>query len=228
MEQRKADGVLVVTQRVEDARLVQADNLTQGALGDAVAKLPGTTFKMELNDRMEVTSFEGENPPPRIVAGKQGAGFLMVSLMDEDGWKELAQITFFQPEGPIRKGDQWSRPMSHSWGPLGEWKGRIAFQYGGQRQQLHAMPYVLQLRHHPAAGKDAAFPLPLGDPAFVIRQAGGVIHFDAQQGRVAAAEELFHVTGKFDIALLGQNTTLELEERQEFAIRVHSQNPWAK
>ena len=63
-------------------------------------------------------------------------------------------------------------------------------------------------------------PFQIAKAAFQAQEAGGAIYFDADQGKVTAAEERFRVRGVLNIVLLGQNTPVELEEEQTFRIRM--------
>jgi SAM-dependent methyltransferase len=124
------DGGLVVRQKVEAARLTQADAAAQAPLTALLDKTRGATITITLNARREVVKLEGV-PEGVAVAGDHPRPAMAVlqvqSVLDRDGWKELAQLTFFQPQGPARKGQQWARPASHDWGLLGGWAGQVRY-----------------------------------------------------------------------------------------------------
>ncbi|MSQ96106.1 MAG: hypothetical protein EXR98_16345 [Gemmataceae bacterium] len=216
------DGSLVVVQKVEGARLLQADDLTRSTIGGAVGQLPGTTHTLHLSPQMDVTKLEGGAGGAKVGNFKVngGAGMQMASLLDRDGWKELAQVTFFQMDQPLKVNDRWSKPMTHNWGGLGSWHGKINYAYVGQQQNLHKVAYGLQLAYRaPNAGMIAG--MKINGAQFQPQQAEGTILFDAAKGRVVAAEERFRVRGVINTNLLGQNTLLEIDEDQHFLIRIH-------
>src|SRR5262249_25959116 len=127
VEKRTDDGGLVVRQKVEGVRLASADPALQAWLNELLRKTDGATFTWTLNARREVTHFTGPRETPKVFAGVNplgGPGFLLWSFLDPDGWKELAQLTLFRPPSPVRKGEKWARPLTHSWGPLGSWNGQ--------------------------------------------------------------------------------------------------------
>ena len=62
----------------------------------------------------------------RVERGAE-AGFMVTSVMDEDGWKEMAQLSFFVPEEQTSGSQTWVRKMTHDFGPLGSWAGETHY-----------------------------------------------------------------------------------------------------
>jgi hypothetical protein len=216
------DGSRVVEQKIESAKLLQADDLTKPLVADAVAQMVGKTFKLELSPKMDVTKFDGDVGGMKVAGG--GMGLQMASLLDRDGWKELAQATFFQFDQPLKVKDTWSKPMTHNWGALGTWSGKIHYRYDGKQQNLHRVAYGLQLAYKaPAAG--AVGLMKVNNANFQPQQAEGYLLFDSARGRVIGAEERFRVKGVINASFVGQNTQIEIEEDQHFAIRIHDKAP---
>ncbi len=210
---------LEIQQKVEGARLLQADSLTQTLLAPAVLKLPGTTFTIHLDDKMDVKKFETAGLPGAALA--QGAmGLQLASLLDQDGWKEMARTTFFQPNRPLKAGAKWSQPMTHNWGPLGSWNGKIHYAYAGGKGPLHQFAYGLELSYQAPKGEGGLGMMRFANAAFQARQAGGAIVFDADKGKVIEARERFLVRGRLSLLLLGQNTPVAIEEDQVFHVRI--------
>lgn len=215
------DDGLSVKQKIESATLLQADELTQGLLAGPLAQLPGTAFAMKIGPRGEVTQFAGAGGAMQagVATVPGGLGVQMASLLDTDGWKELAQATFYQPEERARAG-QWKRPLTHNWGPLGSWAGDVTYAYPGPDKAAQVkVPYTLRLAYQPPRGP-GALPLQITASKFQPVQAGGVLLFDTRQGRTVAAEERFAVRGAVVLMLLGQNTPAEVEEEQLFQMRL--------
>ncbi len=226
---KQADGSLVLRQKVEAARLDQADPLTAPLLADPIKKLPGTVFTITLNPQREVTKFEGHQEMVQVAGGNLLAGqpFQMASLLDKDGWKELTQSAFFAPERPLRAGERWDRKLTHGWGPLGSWTGQALYAHSGTQGAVHRIAYVLNLAYQPPKGA-GALPFQIGNAAFKCQEAGGNIYYDADKARVVAVEERFRVQGVLSISLLGQNVPIELAEEQTFRLRMTDQNPMQK
>jgi len=217
VEKMNDDGSMEVKQKVEEANLLQADPLTQPLVLPQLKTMPGTVFTIHFNKNMEVTEFLA--PPIQGAIGRNDLGLQMASLMDRDGWKEMAEVSFFQPNRPLKAGSQWERIISHSWGDFGKWTGKVHYRYEGKQKSLHKIGYVLKVAHEaPKAGGQL-----IGKAAFQAQAALGNIYFDGDQGKVLAAEERFHVKGVLEINLLGQKTPVEMEEQQTFTLRLFGQ-----
>jgi len=218
VEKMNDDGSMDVKQKIEEANLLQADPLTQPLVLPQLKKMPGTVFTIHFNKNMEVTEFL--SPPIQAAIGRNGLGLQMASLLDRDGWKEMAEVSFFQPNRPLKAGSQWDRIISHSWGDFGKWTGKVHYRYEGKQKSLHKIGYVLKLAHEaPKVGGENL----VGKAAFQAQAAHGNIYFDADQGKVLSAEERFHVKGVLEINLLGQKTPVEMEEQQTFTLRLFGQ-----
>lgn len=217
-----AEGGFIVKQKVEEAKLLQADALTQGLLSGAIAKLPGTVFTVHLDDKIEVTKFEGAVDGPQFAAPKvpAGPGLQMASLMDMDAWKEMAHATFFQYGHPLVPKARWSKPMTHNWGPLGAWAGTIHYAYSGRQKDLHKVDYKLELAYQPPKAGATIMATPIQGAKFAPPEAVGSILFDAAGGKVIALEERFLVRGQITLSLLGQNAIVSIQEEQHFLMRI--------
>lgn len=218
VEKINDDGSMEVKQKIEEASLLQADALTQPLVLPELKKLPGTVFTIRFNKDLEVVEFRA--PPIKAIIGRNDLGLQMASLMDRDGWKEMAEVTFFQPNRPLKVGSRWDRPFTHSWGDFGKWTGKVHYGYEGEQKSLHKVAYALKLTHEPP--KEVVANL-VGKAAFQLQAANGNIYFAADQGKVLAAEEYFRVRGALEINVLGQKTPVEMEEEQVFKLRVFGQ-----
>jgi hypothetical protein len=216
-----ADGSLVVQQKVEKAKLLEADELTGAAIAEMVARLPGTTFTLHLSPKMDVTKFEAASLPPGVVPLAGGKGMQMVSLLDRDGWKELAQATFFQMDQPLKANARWSKGLTHHWGSLGSWDGQVKYTYLGKEGAHHKIGYGLQLAYKAPKAGAAIGGMQILGAEFRAPDAAGVLVFDAVRGKVVAAEERFRVKGVLTTSILGEKTAIEIDEDQHFLIRIH-------
>jgi hypothetical protein len=236
VEKRLPEGGFQVVQRVEAARLDGADEVFQTLLGDSIDRLKGQTFKLTLDPYLEVIAFEGTTDPVKALQGTSflgGPALMLASLMDQDGWRELARLSFFMPEQPLKQGARWERPMTHGWGPLGGWTGKAAYAYlgpqavPGQKKPLQRVGYQYDLTYEaPKAGAGVpGVPLQVNQAKFQPPAASGVIYYDADRARVAAVEERFQVRGNLHLNLLGANTPVELEETQSIRLQIFDRPP---
>jgi hypothetical protein len=231
IEKRLPDGGLKVRQKVEAVRLGNADAALQAQLNALLQQMRGATFTLTLNARRQVTALEGSEEAIQVFGKANPLGgqtFLLWSFLDRDGWKELAELSFFRPEKPLRAGEKWSRPLSHSWGPLGRWVGQAGYVDTGPRDGLERFAYQLDLKYLPAAPGAGELPFQIDRADFRPRVARGNIAFDARKERVAAAEEQFHVEGLLAITCLGTSVVVAMDEQQLFRLRLLDHNPLTK
>ncbi len=224
---KNEDGSMVVEQKVEGVRLSNADPALQVKLNEMLQKTKGASFTMTLNADREVTKFEGGTQAFKVFdAGNPlgGPSFLLWSFMDRDGWKELAQLSFFQPPNDVRRGQRWDRAMKHSWGPLGAWDGKMHFQATGKQREMERYDYALDLAYRPPT-KRGGLPFEIGQSRFQIQAARGAIAYDPKRGRVAAAEERFHVRGMLAVSFAGIDSAVQMDEMQLFQLRIVDKNP---
>jgi len=228
LDTRNPDGSLKVTQKVEQAELTRADALTQTVVGQLLGQLVGSTFQIAVDPDGRVVAFQGAKGRIQAAAGNNplgGQSFLMASIIDPDGWREIAELTFFRPQDPADGDPRWERPVKHSWGPLGSWTGRVAYARTGREDSMDRVRYTYKLAYQAPKGDAGGLPFQIVRADFKHQEAGGSIEFDKAKGRVVKAEEHFPVQGNLTMGLLGQETPVDLEETQDFRIRILEARP---
>ena len=224
------NGSRTVEQTVIDAKLVSADALSRAAMGEAVTKLKGRTFAFKLNQLQEVEDFAAGKEGQKSIKIKapfdvlNTEGFRITSVIDQDGWKELAQLSFFVPRDQQQA---WVGQMRHDWDALGSWEGETTYRLGREQKNLLPVKYAHKMKYTaPKEGGAGGLPFEIGDANFKPNTAGGLIQYDLRAGRVTAVQENFHVLGELDADVLGQKTKIQVEEQQVFTLRLLDQNPW--
>lgn len=218
-----ADGSITVTQTVQAGKLLDATADMKEPLTDAIKKAVGAKFEMAIAQNGKVTALKGLDDPLRVKVGRdvERQTLRLWSVLDADAWKELAGLTFFQPDksGVDQK---WTRDFAHDWGPLGSWLGRTDYQTAkvANRDGTHAIGYAHVISHRPAKGGGGNLPVAFTNVSFPSVQAGGAIRYDPKVNRVTAAEELFHVRGGVTAAFGGADAAVEVEEKQRFRLAV--------
>jgi len=227
VDRRDPDGSLSVTQTVEQAELTRGDALTQAIIRELLGKLVGSTLRIAVDAEGRVVALEGAKGRIRAAAGNDplaGQSLLMASIIDPDGWKEIAQLTFFRPPAQSA-GKKWDRAVTHRWGPLGSWSGRASYAQQDRDGALDRFSYALKLGYQPPKGGAGGLPFQVLRSDFRHQEAGGTIEFDAAKGRVVRARERFPVKGNLTIGLLGQEVPVELDESQDFLVRILEEKP---
>lgn len=217
-----------VTQVVSDTRLLKADPLSQAVFTQSLADMKGQKFTYTINKFSEVVSMEGHEDKTKLVDVQQpkSKGVLVSSVIDEDGWKELAQLTLFQPPPDRRRARSFVRKTTHDWGNLGRWYGNTDFRQTGSRGSRKQYGYQHKLEYIPP-DKDAAaagdLPFDVQKADFHAYQAQGTIQFNEKQNRVEMVREVFHARGNVATEMLGIASEVTVEEKQLFTITVTGQ-----
>lgn len=218
-----ADGSITVTQTVQGGKLLDASPDMKEPLTDTLKKAVGAKFEMAIAQNGKVTSLKGLDDPLQLKLGRdvEKQTLRLWSVLDADAWKELAGLTFFQPDKP-GVDTKWFRDFSHDWGPLGSWLGRTDYQTAKQpaKDGTHAIGYAHVISHRPAKGVGGNLPVAFTNVSFPSVSAGGAIKYDPKVNRVTAAEELFHVRGGVTAAFGGADAAVEVEEKQRFRLAV--------
>jgi hypothetical protein len=223
------EGVRTVGQSVLDTRLLKADALSQANYDASLKKLKGWQFSYMLSKDGEVLKMiagPADAPMAAKIEPMGGKGFLVTSVMDEAGWKELAQMSFYVPDEQASGNKRQLRQMTHDLGPLGSFVGETSFLPKGKQQGLLRIDYAHKLAYRGPA-KDA----PAGDLPFAIKGAdlrpeiaGGSIWYDQKAKRVRQAEDHFRVKGEIATDLAG----IQIEEEQAMTVKLTDVNPWNK
>ncbi|MCO6458726.1 MAG: hypothetical protein J5I93_25750, partial [Pirellulaceae bacterium] len=225
-----ADGQRTVIQYIEDARLEQADELSRATFTQSLERLKHQQYSFKLNSRGEVIDFQGfaRNLAALPVQLPAAQGFQLTSVIDQDGWKELAELSCFQPVDLDSASQMVRRAMHHDWEPLGKWYGTTTFRGQGRAGPLDRITYVHEMEYvPPQQQQNAPGPLPLriNTAQFKTNVASGTILYDPRLRRVTEVQEQFDVAGQVATELLGQAAMIELREQQVLAIRLTDRRP---
>ncbi|MDA1050002.1 MAG: hypothetical protein O3C40_05920 [Planctomycetota bacterium] len=214
-----------VIQIVQDTRLVAADDLSRASFSKALDGLKRQQYTYRLNHRGEVIDFTGHKESRTTIALDlaAGAGFQLTSVIDEDGWKELAELTFVVPPDGQQAGEPWKRQMTHDWGALGNWSGITTFSPQPPKEQLAQITFTREMNYTAPGASGGGLPFQIRHAAFELQRASGAIEFDVALQRVRKATESFDVRGTVSAELAGIEVQIELTEQQRIEIIVSDQ-----
>jgi hypothetical protein len=221
-------GEQSVQQEVVATDLQAADEMSRAEYEKSLRELKGLVLTFHVGDDGRITSFKGhkDSRAATKLDRSDSAGFLVTSLIDEDGWKELTRLTFFRPKQQPGAQGSWQDQMTHDWGPLGKWLGLTTFTPGrNSSESLREYEYVHAMEYEPPRTEVGSLPFQLKDADFEPLEAGGVIHYDPHLQQVTDVQERFHVRGTVNTEVLGQTAAVELEEHQVLTIRLMDQMP---
>lgn len=225
------EGIRVVEQVVLDTRLVKADDLSRDQFVNSLREWIGWRCKYKVRPTGDVVEFQAVNKGRGEVlkVGAPGAeGFMITSVLDADGWREIAELTFFRPRETQSSRETWSRQTMHDFGPLGSWYGTTTFKPGADRRGIREFTYSHTLDHERPAKPAPAAPFRVTAAKLVPERAAGIIRYDDKLDRVESVREEFKVRGRVDTELAGQAIPVGLEEWQIIELGLHARNPWKK
>lgn len=222
-----SDGFTNVVQIVLDTRLLSADEVSKANFAKALEDLKRQQYTYLLNHFGEVIEFTGHKKSRATmpVDLASAAGFQLTSVIDEDGWKELAELTFVRPPPDVAPADSWQRQMSHDWGTLGSWAGLTSFEPQPATASISKITFVRHMNYRPPDGGGEGIPFKISSANFTIQRASGSIDFDSVNDRVLHATEDFQVTGKVTAELTGIGVDIQLKESQRITIDISDQIP---
>ncbi len=216
-------------QTIYDTKLVEADQLSQAVFQQSLAEMRGRKFTYQVDKFAELIKMEGHKDNTKVVDVQQppSKGMLVSSVIDEDGWKELAQLTLFQPPDTGRPARSFVRKTTHDWGSLGSWYGATSFVGRSYGRSMKRFSYKHQLEYI-APDKDAAkandpLPFQIDSAVFRLYEASGEIHYNEKDKRVESVREVFHARGSVSTTMLGVPTVVDVDEKQIFTIHVTGQ-----
>jgi hypothetical protein len=221
-------GTQRAVQTISETQLLEADPLSKVAFEQSLLEMRGHSFTYELDKFSRVLSIANTKDNTKTIELKKpkSTGMLMSTVIDEDGWKELAQLTLFQPpDGRLSR--QFSRKTTHDWGALGSWYGRTEFKGRTDRRTGQRFGYQHLLEYIPPnpedANKQGQLPFTITHANFRTYEAQGEIFYDSKNKRVTSVREVFHAKGSISADMLGAATNVDLEERQNFLIQITRQ-----
>ncbi len=219
--EQDAKGDFKAVQTIENATLVEADSISQAVFAQSLAMLQGKKFTYSLDKHHEVMSMIGSEGTTEVVPIEKpdSMGALVTTVIDDDGWKELAELTLFSPLNPSRPKEPFVRKAEHDWGSLGSWYGKTTFIRAGLQRGISVFRYQHELEYIKPNGK-GALPFEIVNAKFQAYEAGGVIQFDSKTNRVQRVQERFHAKGVVDAIWLGIETSVAIDEQQEFTINL--------
>lgn len=221
-----AAGRQTVVQHIREATLLAADPLSHAAFNDALTRLKDRQLRYRISASGEILQFSGYTNALRPVAVAAGdlSGMLVSNVIDEDGWKELAQLTLFQPPSDPKQKDPPDHPTRHDWGILGGWYGDTKYKQGKRSGKQVMFDFVRQLEYLPpdklAEKAQPNTALEIRDAKFAASKSGGKIAFNTRNKRVTEAREWFVAEGTVTASLLGNEVVIQLHEQQLLILRV--------
>lgn len=223
------DGSLAVEQTIYDTRLVMADELSKASFTESLAAMKGKRIRFNVSESGDVSDLVAdtkERPKSVAVDLTGGRGFLVTSVMDADGWKEIAEWSFFMPAENGKR--EWTRRMMHDFAPLGSWYGDTRFRCGESQGGVMRIDFAHAMTFSPTAGGIGGLPFGVAKVAFKSEVADGAIEYDSYNKRVRKVQERFLVRGTLGAELFGETAGIEISESQLLTVKLYDKYPWSR
>jgi hypothetical protein len=143
--------------------------------------------------------------------------FRMSSVVDADGWRELAQLAMLDLGPSPQPGERFTRPLQHDWGAFGSWSGQTLFEIQPREKNWERVNFRHDMRYRaPTDDAKSTLPARLVNPQFEVLHAAGAVRWDAAKRRTVAIDESFRVRGSASLVFAGQLAGIQVEEYQRF------------
>jgi len=249
VEQDKENGTWKIKQKIEGVKMsieisgsspISYDSTKpEGAgntpLGEFFKVLVGSEFTITVDKNMKVTKVEGRKEFIDKLGGAnpQMKG-LLEQILSEDALKEMADPTFAAiPVKEMPVGEKWERQSKFDMGPIGKYDNTYKYAYEGKDKTNAKLDrikvetvvkYIKPDDNAPTGG----LPFKIRKADLNAKKADGSILFDNEKGRVENSEQNLELSGKLDIEIGGQTTTVELNQTQKMTVKTTDSNPVKK
>jgi hypothetical protein len=249
IDQDKENGNWKIKQKIEGVKMsieisgsppisydsTKAEGAGNTPLGEFFKVLVNSEFTITVNKEMKVIKVEGRDDFIKKLgsANPQMEG-LLKQILSEDALKEMADPTFAAiPTTETAVGKTWDRQSKFDMGPIGKYDNTYKYTYEGKdktnakldRIKIETtVKYTKPDDNAPTGG----LPFKIKKADLNAKKADGSILFDNEKGRVENSEQNLDLSGKLDIEIGGQTTTVELNQTQKMTVKTSDSNPVKK
>ncbi|MBN9519814.1 hypothetical protein J0H58_15035 [bacterium] len=213
----------------DSAKKEPAGSASNPGLMDFFKNLEGTEFTVTLNTKTwTVEKVEGKDElAKKLGAGSAQMDSLLKKILTEDSLKQMADPTAgLLPTEPKATNDKWERKSVLNLGPVGTYDVKYDFTYKGKEaaplnhlDRIEIAPTITYKA--PTDNEGLLFKIKSGsmetrplDPD----QAPSVVQFNSALGRIHKATVSLKMEGNLQVGIGGQDTKVELSQRQTTTI----------
>jgi hypothetical protein len=249
IEQDKDNGNWKIKQKIEGVKMsieisgsppisydsTKAEGAGNTPLGEFFKVLVNSEFTLTVNKEMKVIKVEGRDDfIKRLGSANPQMEGLLKQILSEEALKEMADPTFAAiPVKEIPVGEKWDRQSNFNMGPIGKYDNKYKYTYEGKdkiNDKLHRIKIETDIQYTMPNPNDPTGGLPfrIKKADLKAKKADGFILFDNDKGRVETSEQNLDLSGKLDIEIGGQTTTVELAQTQKMTVKTTDANPVKK
>jgi hypothetical protein len=196
---------------------------------DALAdRLKGLVLTITLApDLQKVSKIDGVREFMKRVRGDENADPTRFGEIIREEQENI--FAGYLPDKPVQPGQNWQRSIAHvAPDPIGNYKAEVDYSFKGKEmadgkalEHISAVWTVTFVPPKQSGGYQTSADLK-AEPAKAD------YFFDAAAGRLARSDRTFHVKGKVTVTGQGKTTVYDVDQTQEWRVRLSDENPAAK
>jgi RNA polymerase sigma factor (sigma-70 family) len=231
--EQRPDKSWVLKQRIEAVKMeiqigdtkMEFDSTKEGnansPLFDYYKNLIGAELKVTLDKDGEVRQIEGRDELlKRLSVGNPAMYAVLMQVMSDHALRQLAATAFTAlPTTTVQRGDTWVRESKLDMGPLGQYDAEYRYIYTGKDGTLDKIKVVGTLQYGPPAGDGPDLSSTIKKGKLKSNEIRGTILFDRAKGRLANLELDVELTGELTVPQAGQDTPMEVSQKQRMTLR---------
>ncbi len=153
---------------------------------------------------------------------------LLDKILSEEALREMAEPTFAViPTDAVEKGKKWTKKTTLDMGPIGKYENEYIYTYEGLDKDLDKIEVATKLSYLPPGQTEGIGGLPfrIKSAKLESKDSKGTILFNRNKGRVEKSDMSVNLGGSLDIEIGGQQTKVDLEQKQTTEIATSDTNP---
>jgi hypothetical protein len=199
-------------------------------LGEFFKALVGSSFTVTVDPKtLKITEVKGRDEfVNKLANANKQMKPLLDRILSEDALREMAEPTFAVVSNtPVEKGKQWKKETTLDMGPIGKYKNEYTYTYEGPEKDLDKISVATKLSYLPPEKTEGIGGLPfrIKSAKLESKESKGTILFSRNKGRVEKSDMEVNLGGTLDIEIGGQQTKVDLEQKQTTSISTSDTNP---
>ena len=189
-------------------------------------RLKGLVLTVTLDPGMQkVTRIDGIKDFMKRVSGDENANPTRFEEIIKDEQENI--FAGFLPDKPVQPGQHWQRSITHAApDPIGNYKAEIDYTFKGKEaadgKMLERIDAVWTVNFVAPRQNNAT------SADLKAETAKASYLFNAATGKLSKSNRTFHVSGKVTVAAQGRQSVYEVDQDQEWRIRLTDENPLTK
>ncbi len=216
---------------------IKYDSTTPAGTGTASSPLSeffkalvGSSFTVTIDPKTyKVTEIKGRDEfVKKLTDANKQMKPLLDKILSEDALREMAEPTFAViPADTVEEGKKWTKKTPLDMGPIGKYENEYTYTYKGREKDLDKIEVATKLSYSPPAQAEGIGGLPfrIKNAKLESKDSKGTILFNRDKGRVEKSDMSVNLGGSLDIEIGGQQTKVDLEQKQTTEISTSDTNP---